>query len=184
MMPQQLTRAIAWGARMARAYQRAMWNEKTVESLRACIDRGMTAKQTARQLSAEFCESFTRNAVIGKACRLNLNFPGVWRGGISAKEAGKKPKIARAWRPAVKKPKPPRPLDDAPIIAEPIPAGDVDRGCRYMHGDDVRARIFCGAEKFGDSSYCEHHFRRCHVPHKPRAAPARKQPVKRYAAFR
>lgn len=124
-----------------------------------------TAAELAKQLSERFGVLISRNAVMGKC----------WREGIPLRgRRGPEPK-------APKVPKPPKPqavineylrtprvrLDQTKYRDEPQPLGDVDKGCRFMHGPALE-RIFCGAPtvRFG-ISWCHHHCARVWNPATP-----------------
>lgn len=122
------------------------------EALRACAAPGIySAAELAYELSQRFHVEISRNAIMGKC----------WREGIplrGRKGPEPKPKVSSPPRPRGLLPKRisvARIAKSNPL--EPDPRGDVDDGCRWMHGD-ADARNFCGAPtvRFG-ISWCPHH---------------------------
>lgn len=130
-----------------------IWDEKSVKTLKEMWDRGETAAVIGAALNR------SRNAVIGKADRLNLppskvpnNTPTQRTGAINS----------RKTRSATPKPKP-TPifgLDSRPLnndAFEPLPYTQptllvATKGCMWPVGE----HFFCNAAK-GAGPYCEHH---------------------------
>jgi len=124
------------------------WRKEGLESaLERLIADGLTALQISRKLNHDFGTKFTRNAIIGKVHRTKLAFKN--------EPCSKKP---RHDPQATPKPRPVRRvrLKLACDIAEPTPLGDVDGGCRWLHGE-ASERNFCGAPTRLLASWCPHH---------------------------
>lgn len=112
-----------------------------IEALRDLSSmKSYSAAQIAIKLSDRFGIEVSRNAVIGKATRL-----GLMGDGYVVPKVRQPPKLHIVAKPV--------PKDGR----EPLPKGDVDRGCRYLHGD-AYDRNFCGAETTRPStSWCAYH---------------------------
>ena len=118
--------------------RRSVWEPKRVQNELARLARlGLSAAQIADRLNTKFGLSLSKNAVIGRIDRtegLSLGTRQTRRSSIA----------------------------DIPLMLdEPSPAGKVNTGCRWLHGEPV-ARVFCGAPIVEGSSYCPHHFARCY----------------------
>lgn len=144
--------------------QNAVWTPELSEALKVHVLAGLSFAQSAAKLNCDFGTKFTRNATIGRAHRLGLQYP----------------------RQPRKTPKPPKPLRRMPRLrivdgngnsnhkriiettysdqpelrcVEVIPLHlslmDCD-GCRYPYGDGPFT--FCGHPKRDDTSYCPAHF--------------------------
>ena len=125
-----------------------IWSdERAMKTLISGVDEKLSSSQIAKRLAHVLGRPISRNTVCGKLARLGIRL------GHQIKQA---PKTYKAMR----KKAPPRPT--AVLGNEPVPAGDVDHGCRWLHGDDPRARIFCGADLHPPSRYCAHHFSRAY----------------------
>ena len=103
---------------------------------------GLSASQIAERLGG-----LSRNAVIGKARRLNLN----------PKPASRQQPATAAW--------------PAESVARPIHAqSDSPRAhCQWIDGDVPGDWSFCQAPKQLRSSYCAAHHARCYVARAPEA---------------
>jgi hypothetical protein len=127
------------------------WDEPGV--LQALLElaalRQYSAGEISVKLSKRFNVDISRGSVIGKMFRENI------------------PTRGKKNRPTLSAPKPirckgvARPAREVrerkPDPLEPQPLGDVDHGCRYLHGDALD-RNFCGAPttEYG-TSWCEYH---------------------------
>lgn len=92
------------------------WTEERIEKLKALWTQGMTASQIADELGG-----VSRNAVIGKAHRLDLQSR---PSPVKASDDGDKPavkKVVAAAPPVAPKPRP-APVEAAPLRDEPAPA--------------------------------------------------------------
>ena len=131
------------------AWLRKLWNEHR-----------LSASQIGSLLG------ITRNAVIGKARRLDLD---------RRNTANHKPRTPIADRRKRRRKRPTRPLIKVEAMPEAIPAPRpiapvgkhvllIDlrpEHCRWPIGEPVEM-LFCGAVKDGSSSYCEAHARRAY----------------------
>lgn len=97
------------------------WTHERVASLRALVERGLSAEEIASELGG-----VSRNAVIGKVHRLGLAFARGWGRHETPAEAVKRnarptpPRVMKA--PAVRKPVAPKPAAPKPLPAAPEPA--------------------------------------------------------------
>jgi len=121
------------------------WTHERVETLTRLWAEGYSARQIAEKLGG-----ITRNAVIGKAHRLNLS-RGAERGGV-----------------VVEPPPPP------PVYIEPIPEPRADFKswmCRWQTHDSGRFGLFiCGKTCQPGRHYCAEHLTMSYVQKKRSAA--------------
>ena len=122
-------------------------DERALKTLMSGVDEKLTSTQIAKRIAHVLGRPVTRNTICGKLARLGIRL---------GQQLRHEPKTYKAMR----KKAPPRPK--LIVGDEPLPAGDVDRGCRWMPGDDPRVRIFCGADLHNVSRYCPHHFSRAY----------------------
>lgn len=134
------------------------WGKPAVKMLGELLARGLSSSQAARALSAHFGANYTRNAIIGKSKRLGFKLLGKPRAVASAGPTTPRVRREKAKRVAAVYQLIPGYRVDIPYVGEPIAAGDVSDGCRWMHGEPA-AFNFCGAVKF-HGSYCQHHYAR------------------------
>jgi GcrA cell cycle regulator len=86
------------------------WTDERIDKLKTMWEKGMTASQIAEELGG-----VSRNAVIGKAHRLDLQSrPSPVKSNDEEKSAAKKAAVAKAAKPA------PRPAEAAPPRPEPV----------------------------------------------------------------
>lgn len=124
---------------------KTIWDdERALKTLTHGVNEKLTSTQIAKRLAHVLGRPVTRNTVCGKLARLGIKLG--------------QPAQRLSLIPRMRKKAPPRPAHIVGV--EPVPAGDVDAGCRWLHGDDLRARIFCGAPLHTVGRYCEHHFSR------------------------
>jgi GcrA cell cycle regulator len=91
------------------------WTDERIDKLKAMWEKGMTASQIAEELGG-----VSRNAVIGKAHRLDLQSrPSPVKSNDEEKSTAKKAAAAKVLKPA------PRPVDAVPPRAEPVIARTV-----------------------------------------------------------
>jgi GcrA cell cycle regulator len=146
--------------------QNAVWTPELSEALKACVLAGLSFAQSAAKLNSDFGTTFTRNAAIGRANRLGMQYPRQAR-------ATPKPPRYKKRNPSL------RLVDgngnsnhkriietsysDQPelrcveIIPLHLSLMDLERnGCRYPYGDGPFT--FCGHPKQDSTSYCPAHF--------------------------
>lgn len=114
------------------------------KALETAVEQKLTASQIARHLSAKFGLDISREAVAARIRRSGLV--------LAARPGWPHPKAPTgASKPRKRK---------APPIVEiaPTPRGDVPDGCRWMHGDHLRERNFCGAAAHNHSPWCGFHW--------------------------
>jgi len=137
------------------------WNEETIARIRALWDEGLSTAEIGRRMG------ITKNAVVGKAHRLNLPA----RPSPIRRVPGEKP----ARRAAVKRvvgptlaaldsvarqpvPTPPRqPVVLRPVPAQPRPAGRVSSCCWPLGEPGTPEFRFCGDPTVPAKPYCEDH---------------------------
>lgn len=129
-----------------------IWDERgALDTARALAADGLSAAAIASVLRDKYKLPCTRNAVIGKLSRSGI---GLMRGKVPPRAVAPKRK---------RKPAPPKLVivkaQPLPAIAEPPPAGDVDTGCRWLHGEPSD-RNFCGHARQGLTAWCQHHSER------------------------
>ncbi len=146
-----------------------IWQEhpELVEQLRQLLLEGRSFRQAAKVLG----HGLTRNAVLGKANRMNMEQKGTQRvprpfvmpsvNGLGGpKQIKKAPKV---FAPDAEAPKPAVDENGAPITML-----NVDKQhCRYVYGEPGEKTFhFCGLPKFS-GSFCEFHAQKCHQPSHP-----------------
>lgn len=152
-------------------------NEKNIETLKTLWADGYSASQIAELLSI----GVTRNAVIGKICRLGLSrkgTPGTYRQ-LRKSKAPKQKRQAKgtakaqsaAWQGSFGSLK----AGTAKFELEPLPSEEIPtrplvkldnlepQHCRWPFGDPKTAGFgFCGCKAFPGMPYCEAHARRAY----------------------
>jgi GcrA cell cycle regulator len=140
--------------------QRGPWEStpglvvRMVELYALTGDRYLSASALAEQLNAEFHTDLTRNAIIGRAHRMNLP---VRRGLFVRKRKEVRPKMVKL-RPRVDAPIP-------PVLSPPGGGGDVsiyqlrDGVCRWPLGEmtDWPPFRYCGHDAEIGVPYCPEH---------------------------
>ncbi|MFA7308108.1 MAG: GcrA family cell cycle regulator [Hyphomicrobium sp.] len=152
---------------------RPIWETRpeSLGALRDALARKLSAGQTAKELSAKFGVTISRNSVIGKATRLGLKINSGWNGG-GAKPGAGRPKGKDGGRLLSIAPRGKPKADVFPLPSEPI-AIPVSRrvqlldltfnSCRWPLGDPRHAEdfAFCGADRVkpldGSNAYCAAH---------------------------
>ena len=124
------------------------WTEERVETL----TRLLAERRTAAEIAACFGD-ITRNAVIGKAHRMGLSSP------RPRKTVRLRPKPKLPTKPPTKLPTRSRPVTLSP---KPRRLTLLELGpnqCRYPLDND----LFCGADTRKGFSYCDYHYKICHM---------------------
>jgi GcrA cell cycle regulator len=147
------------------------WNEERITTLKALWTEGLSCSAIAERLG----NGITRNAVIGKVHRLNLN--GVVRAPVVKKPHERKPKdkpsLASA---AANSPKARRALlAPVPITIPDLPENGrltllqlSERTCKWPIGDPQdKDFCFCGHTPRDQSPYCDYHARLSYQPRDP-----------------
>lgn len=140
------------------------WTDETITRLRELWDEGHSTAEIGRRMG------ITKNAVVGKAHRLNLPA----RPSPIRREAGApRPNVRRAPaprpQPALRRPQP-APVPRAPAPPPPTPVSTsggavirafpriVNRACCWPLGDPGTAGFrFCSAEPMPGKPYCAEH---------------------------
>jgi hypothetical protein len=137
-----------------------LWTEDRVEKLKACIDLGYSASETAAELGG-----ITRNSVIGKMSRLGLQSKNTFNNS-SFKKTKRSPRpraqkvsiFATRWGAFDKDIKPPEHIVIAEVVSEPLhrPLARLNNiTCRWPYGESV-PYSFCGCPTTS-APYCEAH---------------------------
>ncbi len=135
-----------------------MWDDQKVERLKDLWSKGHTASEIAGMLG-----DTTRNAVIGKAHRLNLEARGPSKQ-IQSSNKQEKKQARKTQQPMSRKnrfrallldknfePENPKKLEEL-----------TDKHCRFMMGHpDEENFYFCGRTPVKDFSYCKLHVLQC-----------------------
>lgn len=127
------------------------WTPEKVEHLLALHAAGNAFGVIAQRLGVSRC------AVAGKLKRLGLNRDHAAR----TRDELAPRRLKRAYH-GNEVPSAIARRAAALAMAEPEPLGDVDDGCRWLHGAP-RERNFCGAPTNVLESYCPHHRARCYI---------------------
>lgn len=159
------------------------WTEERIERLKVLWSEGLSASQIAGRLG-----DVTRNAVIGKVCRLGLPGRATIRTGRTAAEYRKihnlKRRAAAQERPTCLGPRVTGDLNSLRRALETMDAEPDDIGvgrlvinhedplrelkstsCRWPIGDPGDAEFhFCGRGKIDGLPYCTHHAKIAFVP--------------------
>ena len=138
------------------------WNEEKVEKLKQLWGKGSTASQIA-----EIIGGISRNAVIGKAHRLNLsskiktrnasssqNFDNSWEEPSSKQRRGRKSKFQSLIIEKDFEPENPKKLEELD-----------ENSCKWPIGHpEEQSFYFCGRSSLKDFSYCKLHLLYAYQP--------------------
>ena len=136
------------------------WNDETIARIRALWAEGLSTSEIGRRMG------ITKNAVVGKAHRLNLparpspirRMPGeksVRRPTPRRVVGPTLPALQSASRPAAAVPRPPVTL--RPVPAQPRPAGRVSACCWPLGEPGTPEFRFCGDPTVPAKPYCDEH---------------------------
>ena len=137
------------------------WNEETIARIRALWAEGLSTAEIGRRMG------ITKNAVVGKAHRLNLPArPSPIRRVPGEKPAARRAAPKRAVGPTLpaldsvprSQAASPRPaVVLRPVPAQPRPAGRVSSCCWPLGEPGTPAFRFCGDPTMPAKPYCEEH---------------------------
>jgi len=148
------------------------WNNEKVEKLKDLWDKGHTASQIAEMLG-----DTTRNAVIGKAHRLNLEARAPSKQTSSSGKHEARP-ARKAQQPMSRKSKFKSILLDKNFESEKPTSleGLTDSTCRWPIGHpDEEKFYFCGRKPIEDFPYCKLHVLYAFQPKNPKEEPIDKE---------
>lgn len=142
---------------MTRSAHEFPWNDEHVAALRRYVDNRMSGSAIAKQLSADFSFTVSRNSVVGKAMRLGISLNSGFKGGRTPKvakdEPRKRPKrrgppewheASHAEAASAKPVEAPRAIPPAPNSKPVDLMGLTNTTCRWPITDD-NPHMFCGA---------------------------------------
>ena len=148
------------------------WTDEKVEKLKDLWDKGHTASQIAEMLG-----DTTRNAVIGKAHRLNLEARAPSKQTSSSDKQEARP-ARKAQQPMSRKSKFKSILLDKNFESEKPTSleGLTDSTCRWPIGHpDEEKFYFCGRKPIEDFPYCKLHVLYAFQPKNPKEEPIDKE---------
>ena len=148
------------------------WNNEKVEKLKDLWSKGHTASQIAEMLG-----DTTRNAVIGKAHRLNLEARAPSKQVSSSDKQETRP-ARKAQQPMSRKSKFKSILLDKNFESEKPTSleGLTDSTCRWPIGHpDEEKFYFCGRKPIEDFPYCKLHVLYAFQPKNPKEEPIDKE---------
>lgn len=142
-----------------------VWTGDLVERLKKLWSDGESGSIISRKLNDEFNTNFTRNAVIGRAFRMNLPKKGRSPSDNASAQHLKRRLTLKRGRPAVERPTVTAPLkdDEIPLEQRKQLLDLKRRDCRWPVGDPgTPGFFFCGGVSLLDSPYCAAHHKRAH----------------------
>lgn len=147
------------------------WKPEVTKLLQDRWAEGYSASVIADEIQRTYDLPITRNAVIGKARRLNLESR---KGGRTDDPGIKNRRLNVRLRKVRSKPHG-RPLVAFPVVPLPKAAPDPDpaswikfealapTGCRWLHGDPLGHHGYCGLEAVPGKAWCHHHLARVYI---------------------
>lgn len=146
------------------------WPQEQVDLLKELAAKGYSAGQIAIELNRSFHAGKSRNAVVGKCLRMELELKGKVGKPSTAKlpALAPAPKLSTRLKPRTKhllpavKSKPPIPEPKTPVAGEPhgvaLPLMQRKRHQCGWPVDDGGPFLFCAQPKLeGDKDYCRYH---------------------------
>lgn len=158
------------------------WSDRSIAELKRLYDLGLSAGNTAWEMSRTFGELITRNAIIGKISRLKWGRENQPPHTPKSSQKGP-PKTKFRARPLRHNhfipPMAPlvQPIDLPPERSpNPVTLMELEaHHCRWPLSDAADPEfMFCGAHKLDGSSYCSRHYRMAYV-HRNRETDAERQ---------
>jgi GcrA cell cycle regulator len=139
------------------------WTNEQDDLLRRCLEEKMTHGEAVQRINETFQTSYTRNASIGRAHRLNIDSL------ITASIAASRPRAPRVAKPTGPRIRPrsservtPLPkmrcveIEPRHLAVTELEFGD----CRYPYGGDIKGDpiTFCGCQALEGKAYCAPHY--------------------------
>jgi GcrA cell cycle regulator len=151
------------------------WTDQNVEILRQMLGNGSPASEVAARIGC------SRNAVIGKACRMQIAMNGARAKGSAVKSVVSRLSERRIRRVAAVQVEP-QEFDGSDLAAEPetepspairktIIQGLTERDCLWPMGHVEGEQTFCCEETVVGYSWCDAHKKRVFVPRVSGAMP-------------
>lgn len=152
-----------------------MWSEAEVETVRAALLEGLSARQIAERVRKVHGRDANRNQVVGLVHRrhqlIEIGFRGPRTRASSSKKREAQASPAKTRRTLPRKPEKadPRPCHCPPLEAGPVdvpapkplflPLAELGTGCKWAVNDAApgELHLFCGAARQGLGPYCPHH---------------------------
>lgn len=157
---------------------RNVWTDDAIAILRRAHGEHLSFSQITMEINDETGSTFSRNAVIGKACRIGLVAAAPrMRNRVMLSRPPRPPRRIKRKETRERLPTGDLPPDTAllqEIEAQPPPAEFLGiafldlqpRHCRYPRGgSNGEPVLFCGQPKRDDSSYCAACHALCHAGH-------------------
>lgn len=158
----------------------AQWLESHCAELTRLLETGLVYHKIAESLNAQFGTAYSKNAVVGKVCRLGLTPPDKPKRPPYVRKTSHKSKGIRAYV-ARRTTHNSNAMRLSPVIdLEQMRCVEIApqhvsllelTGCAYPYGDGPFT--FCNHAKMAGSSYCAPHKFLCWVPPRPALAQAR-----------
>jgi GcrA cell cycle regulator len=139
------------------------WTNEQDDLLRRCLEEKMTHGEAVQRINETFQTSYTRNASIGRAHRLDIDSL------ITASIAASRPRAPRVVKPTGPRIRPrsservtPLPkmrcveIEPRHLAVTELEFGD----CRYPYGGDIKGEpiTFCGCQALEGKAYCAPHY--------------------------
>jgi len=147
------------------------WNDDTIERLRALWAEGLSTAEIGRRMGV------SKNAVVGKAHRLNLTArpSPIRRDGEKSPRRRQPKRVHGATLPALTAAMAPMPVIEAPRLAErsaphvlraipaPRPGARLTPCCWPIGEPGTRSFHFCDVDAIAGKPYCEEHASKAYV---------------------
>jgi len=152
-----------------------MWSEAEVETVRAALLEGLSARQIAERVRKLHGRDANRNQIVGLVHRrpqlteVGFRGPRTRAGAKQLREAKERPARTRkvlprapeAGKPRTTAAPQPRPVDVDIPAPEPlaVPLVELGAGCKWPVNNAApgELHLFCGAAREGFGPYCPHH---------------------------